>query len=66
MNIMPCKLCGSMPIVKVINYHVCNDYLSAYYITCTFCGNDGIQAHTVNEAISSWNHDNFKKKKKIA
>ena len=62
MNAMPCKLCGSMPVVKVGNYHVCNDNLSAYYVTCTFCGNEGLQAHTVDEALRHWNSENFKER----
>ena len=62
MNAMPCKLCGSMPVVKVRNYHVCNDNLSAYYVTCSFCGNEGLQAHTVNEALSNWNSENIKER----
>lgn len=62
MNAMPCKLCGSMPLVKVRNYHVCNDNLSAYYVTCSFCGNEGLQAHTVNEALRHWNSENFKER----
>ena len=53
MNAMPCKLRGSMPVVKVRNYHVCNNNLSAYYVTCSLCGNEGLQAHTVDEALSN-------------
>ncbi len=60
MNAIPCKLCGSMPVIKVRNYHVCNDNLSAYYVTCSFCGNEASQAHSVDEAIRSWNEDNLK------
>ena len=62
MKAIPCKLCGSMPVVKVRNYHVCNDKLSAYYVTCSFCGNEGLQAHTVNEALRHWNSENFKER----
>ncbi len=62
MNAMPCKLCGSMPVVKVRNYNVCNDNLSAYYVTCSFCGNEGLQAHTVNEALRNWNSENIKER----
>ena len=62
MNAIPCKLCGSMPVIKVRNYHVCNDNLSAYYVTCSFCGNEGLQAHTVNEALRHWNSENFKER----
>ncbi len=60
MNAMPCKLCGSMPIIKERNYHVCNDYGSAYYVTCSFCGNEASQAHSVDEAIRSWNEENLR------
>ena len=62
MNAIPCKLCGSMLVVKVRNYHVCNDNLSAYYVTCSFCGNEGLQAHTVNEALRNWNSENIKER----
>ncbi len=62
MNAMPSKLCGSMPVVRMRNYHVCNDYMSVYYVTCTFCGNEGLQAHTVNEALRHWNSENFKER----
>ncbi len=62
MNTIPCKLCGSMPVVKVKSYHVCNDYMRTYYVTCTFCGNEGLQAHSVDEALSIWNSENFKER----
>lgn len=60
MNVIPCKLCGSMPIVKVRNYHMCNDYLNTYYVICSFCGNESSQAYSVNEALRNWNCENFK------
>ena len=62
MNAIPCKLCGSIPVVKVRNYHVCRDYMSAYYVTCSFCGNGELQAYSVYEAIRNWNHENFKER----
>ncbi len=51
MKAISCKLCGSIPVVRIRNHHVCNDYLSAYYVTCSFCGNEVLQAHTINEAL---------------
>lgn len=60
MKAIPCKLCGSMPIVKVKSYNMCNEYQNTYYVTCSFCGNESIQAHSVDEAIRSWNEDNLK------
>lgn len=62
MNAMPCKLCGSTPVVKVREYHMCNDYLSEYYVICSFCGNEGTSAHSITEAIYNWNSENFKVK----
>ncbi len=60
MKAIPCKLCGSMPIVKVKSYNVCNDYQNAYYVTCSFCGNETSQAYSVDEAVGNWNSENLK------
>ena len=62
MNAIPCKLCGSMPIVKVKSYNMRNEYQNTYYVTCSFCGNEASQAYSVDEAIRSWNEDNLKER----
>lgn len=58
MNIVPCKLCGSVPVVKVRDYNVCIDYLTSYYVICSFCGNESRSYPSISEAINDWNDKN--------
>ena len=51
----PCRLCGTVPVVKVRSYNVCVNHLTLYYVICSFCGNEST---SLSEAINDWNDKN--------
>ena len=57
-NMKPCRLCGSAPIVEVRDYNIYFNHLIAYYVICSFCGNESRSYPSQLEAIDDWNEQN--------
>ena len=54
----PCKLCGSIPVIKMRNYNVCFNHLTSFYVICSFCGTESRAYLSVSDAIDDWNEQN--------